>query len=280
MTDAASVDINGDKKADLVVVGEWMPLTVFINENGKLTNRTSDYFDKEYKGWWNTLLVNDLNGDGKPDLVAGNQGLNSQIRASDQEPATLYARDFDSNGTIDPILSCYIQGKNYPYITRDELVMQMSSMGARYPDYKSYSEVTLTDLFSEKELESAQKLEANYLKTALFLSTPEGKFKVQELPLEAQFSPVFAITSLDYNQDGKKDLLLAGNISQGRLRLGKFDANHGLLLRGNGNGTFTTISQRQAGFKLTGDVRSIVSIGNRVLFGINQEGVKAYQVKK
>ncbi|MBU1822437.1 MAG: VCBS repeat-containing protein, partial [Bacteroidetes bacterium] len=97
VTDAASVDINGDKKADLVVVGEWMPLTIFINENGKLTDKTTDYFDKEYKGWWNSLLVEDLNDDGKPDLVVGNQGLNSQVRASDQEPAMLYAKDFDSN---------------------------------------------------------------------------------------------------------------------------------------------------------------------------------------
>jgi enediyne biosynthesis protein E4 len=280
VTDAASVDINGDRKADLVVVGEWMPITVFINENGKLTDKTTDYFDKEYKGWWNSLLVEDLNGDGRPDLVAGNQGLNSQVRASDQEPATLYSKDFDSNGTVDPILSFYVQGKNYPYITRDELVMQMSSMGARYPDYKSYADVTLNELFSDKELESAQKQEANYLKTALFLSTPEGKFKAQELPLEAQFSPVFALATLDYNQDGKKDLLLAGNISQGRLRLGKFDANHGLLLQGNGQGTFTSVPQRRAGFRLTGDVRSILPLGDRVLFGVNQEGVKAYRLKK
>ncbi len=276
VTDAASTDLNGDGKADLVVVGEWMPITVFIQENGKLTEKTKEYFDKEYKGWWNTLLVEDLNGDGKPDLIVGNQGLNSQVRASDKEMAALHYKDFDNNGTIDPILSFYVQGKNYPYITRDELVMQMSSMGARYPDYKSYADVTLNDLFSDQELEAAGKLEANYLKTACFINSG-SKFQLKELPLEAQFSPVFAVASLDYDKDGKKDLILGGNTSQGRLRLGKYDANYGLLLKGDGKGSFMTIPQIQSGFRLTGDVRSILPVSDKLLFGINQKRVITYQ---
>ena len=278
VTDAASADLNGDGKADLVVVGEWMPITVFIQENGKLTDKTKEYFDKEYKGWWNTLLLEDLNGDGKPDLIAGNQGLNSQVRASDQEMAALHYKDFDGNGIIDPILSFYVQGKNYPYITRDELVMQMSSMGARYPDYKSYADVTLNDLFSTQELNDAGKLEANELRTSCFINTG-NKFQRKELPLEAQFSPVFAIASLDYDKDGKKDLLLGGNISQGRLRLGKYDANYGLLLKGDGQGNFNAIPQKQSGFRLTGDVRSILPVANKLLFGINQKGLRAYRLK-
>lgn len=280
VTDAASADVNGDGKADLVVVGEWMPITIFIQENGKLTDKTETYFDKKYQGWWNQVLVEDLNGDGKPDLVVGNKGLNSQVRTSDQEPASLYYKDFDNNGTIDPILSFYIQGKNYPYITRDELVMQMSSMGARYPDYKSYADVTLDQLFSAKELESAGKLEANEFKTTCFMNTGKGTFQIHELPLEAQFSPVFAITTLDYDQDGKKDLWLGGNISQGRLRLGKFDANYGLLLRGDGQGGFVSVPQLQSGFALKGDVRSVLSLGNQLLFGVNQQAIKAYRATK
>lgn len=278
VTDAARADLNGDGKADLVIVGEWMPITVFIQENGKLTDKTKAYFDKEYKGWWNTLLVEDLNGDGKPDLVAGNQGLNSQVRASDTEMASLYYRDFDANGTIDPILSFFVQGKNYPFVTRDELVMQMSSLGARYPDYKSYADITLNDLFSDQELKGAGKLEANELKTACFVNTG-NKFQQKELPLEAQFSPIFAIASLDYDKDGKQDLILGGNISQGRLRLGKYDANYGLLLKGDGTGNFKAISQKQSGFRLIGDVRGILPVADKLLFGINQKQVKAYQIK-
>ncbi|TDB65957.1 VCBS repeat-containing protein [Arundinibacter roseus] len=280
VTDAAAVDVNGDKKADLVVVGEWMSVKIFIQENGKLIDKTSDYFDASFQGWWNTLLVDDFNKDGKPDFVVGNQGLNSQVRVSDKEPATLYSKDFDGNGTVDPMLSFYVQGKNYPYITRDELVMQMSSMGARYPDYKSYADVTLNELFSEKELESAQKLEANYLKTTLFLSTATGKYQAKELPREAQYSPIFAITAFDYDQDGNQDLILGGNSSQGRLRLGKFDANYGLLLKGNGRGDFVTIPQKKSGFMLRGDVRCIVPLNDKLLFGVNQGAVRAYKVKR
>ncbi len=121
-------------------------------------------------------------------------------------------------------------------------------------------------------------MEANELKTVYFLNTG-SKFQLKELPLEAQFSPVFAIASLDYDKDGKQDLLLGGNISQGRLRLGKYDANYGLLLKGDGQGNFTTIPQKQSGFRLTGDVRSILPVANKLLFGINQKQIDAYQLK-
>lgn len=278
VTDAATADLDGDGKAELVLVGEWMPVMVYASENGKLIDRTSDYFTREYSGWWNTLLIEDLNGDGKPDLIAGNQGTNSQIKASDKEPATLYAKDFDGNGTIDPILGTYIQGTHYPYITRDELVMQMSGMGSRFPDYNSYADVTMESLFKGNELNDALKLSANELGTSCFINTGK-QFKKGVLPVQAQFSPVFAVTVLDYNKDGKKDLLLAGNISQGRLRLGKYDAGYGLLLQGDGRGGFVAVSQKQSGLAVKGDVRSILSLVDRVIFGINQEAVRAYRLK-
>ena len=138
ITDAGWTDLNNDKKPDLILVGEWMPVTAMINENGKLVDKTSSYFDKSYSGWWNKLLIDDLNGDGKPDLVMGNNGLNSQCKASDQEPAEMYYKDFDDNGSVDPILCLYIQGKTYPHVTRDEILDQMIMMRTRYPDYKSY----------------------------------------------------------------------------------------------------------------------------------------------
>ncbi|TSJ44085.1 RNA-binding protein [Mucilaginibacter corticis] len=280
VTDAAILDMNGDKKADLVLVGDWMPISVFINQGGKLANQTDKYFDKEYNGWWNSLKVEDLNGDGKPDLVVGNLGLNSQCKVSDAEPAELCYKDFDDNGAIDPILCFYIQGKSYPYLTRDELLDQMSIMRARFPDYKSYADATLKDVFTEDEMKGAKTLKANYLKTAYFEGTAGGKYKEMPLPIQAQYAPVYTITSLDYDGDGHKDLLLCGNIYQSRIRFGKYDANHGVLLKGDGKGGFSYVPEMQSNLRLKGDVRSVITLNNTLLIGINQQKMRAFQFGK
>ncbi|HEY5393388.1 MAG TPA: VCBS repeat-containing protein, partial [Hanamia sp.] len=279
VTDAMWIDLNGDHKKDLIVVGEWMPVTVFINENSKLTNKTKSYFDENYSGWWNKILAEDMNGDGKIDLIIGNLGLNSQCKASDKEPAEMYYKDFDGNGTIDPILCLYIQGKSYPFLTRDELVNQISGMSTKFSDYKSYADAGLKDIFTEDQLKGAKHLEANELATCYFERGNDGRFHKKNLPIETQFSPVFTITVLDYNKDGNKDLLLCGNIHHARLRFGNYDANYGILLKGDGKGNFTYINQEQSGFKLHEDVRSVIQISNKLLFGINQQDVKGYEMK-
>jgi hypothetical protein len=257
-----------------------MPVTVFVNNNGKLENRTNNFFEKQYSGWWNRISTGDFNKDGKPDLIIGNQGLNTQCRASDKEQAEMFYKDFDDNGSIDPILCFYIQGKSYPYVTRDELLDQMSIMRTRFTDYKGYSDATLKDIFTEQELTDAKQLKVNYLQTAYFESSADGKFHEKRLPIHAQFSPVFTITPLDYNKDGNEDVLLCGNINHARLRFGKYDANYGMLLKGDGKGNFTYINQQQSGFNLWGDVRSVLNINNTLLFGINQQAMKAYKLKQ
>lgn len=277
VTDAAWIDLNNDKKQDLIVIGDWMPVAAFINEGSMLKNSTDKYFDKQYRGWWNTLKVEDLNGDGRPDLLLGNLGLNSQCRASDAEPAELIYKDFDDNGAMDPILCFYILGTSYPYLTRDEILDQMSIMRGRFPDYKSYSESGLKEIFTPEELKGSKSLKVNYLKTAYFESTANGVFKEKQLPVEAQFAPVYSITTLDYDGDGNKDLLLCGNINQSRIRFGKYDANHGVLLQGNGKGGFKYVPELQSGLKLKGDVRSTITINNTLFVGINQQKLKAFQ---
>jgi hypothetical protein len=284
VTDAAFVDLNKDKKQELIIVGEWMPITVFEVTQGKLTNKTENYFDRKLSGWWNKLMIEDINGDGSVELLVGNLGLNSQCKASDKQPAELYYKDFDENGSIDPILCTYIkaggvQWTSYPYLTRDELLEQVPTKRPKFTSYESYSNAILTDIFGEDELKDAKKLEANYLKTVLLTQNVQGKFEEKALPIEVQFAPIYTIIVTDYDQDGKKDIVMCGNLNKSRLKLGKYDANYGLLLKGDGKGQFISISQRQSGFNLIGDVRSAVSMKGYILFGINQQGIRAFKTK-
>jgi len=276
VSDAAFADLNGDKKPDLVLVGEWMPITVMLNDNGKLINKTKSYFGKDLSGWWNKILLEDLNGDGKPDLVVGNTGLNTQCKVSDKEPAELYFKDFDDNGSVDPIFCFYIQGKSHPYVTRDELLDQMSIMRTRFSNYISYADAGIKDIFNTEELKGVSVRKTNILKTVAFIN--EGnKFKSIELPIQVQYAPIYTITALDYDNDGKRDLLFCGNISKSRLKFGISDANFGVLLKGNGKGGFNYIPQTKSGFNIKGDVRSVTVINDKLFFGVNQQGIKAYQ---
>lgn len=278
VTDAAWLDLNNDNKPDLIVVGEWMPITVFINENGKLENNTQEYFDKDYNGWWNRLLVKDLNKDGKEDLVIGNFGLNAQCKATDAEPVEMYYKDFDANGVIEPILCYFIQGKSYPFLSRDEAVNQINGLAKKYPTYKSFADATLQDIFPGEAQKDAGHLYANNLATSCFIRQRDGKFQQKQLPVQAQFSSVFTITPIDYNNDGNEDLLLCGNINQSRLRFGNYDANYGILLKGDGRGNFSYINQQQSGFHLRGDVRSVININKTLLFGVSQKSIAAYTI--
>jgi len=280
ITDAAWIDLNLDKKNELVIVGEWMPVTVFRQENGKLVNSSAQYFDKPCSGWWNTLTVGDFNSDNRPDLIIGNMGLNTQFKASEKEPLEMYYRDFDNNGSVDPIFSFYIQHKRYPYITRDELVGQLPVMRKRFSNFKSYADITMEELFQKNELKEAGHLVADHMSTTCFISNASGKFEVRQLPKEVQYSPVYTIDQLDFNGDDKTDLLLCGNNSHAKIRLGKFDANYGILLAGDGKGNFNYIKQSESGFNIWGDVRSCIQINDKIYFGINSKNLIAYTLLK
>ena len=276
VTDAAWVDLDLDKKNELVIVGEWMPVTVFRQENGTLVNATSRFFDKAYRGWWNSITVGDVNADNRPDLIIGNMGLNTQFKADQKEPLEMYYSDFDNNGSVDPIFSFYIQHKRYPYITKDELGSQLPVMKKRFFTFKSYADITMEDLFQQDELKGAGHLSADHMATTCFINNSSGKFTTTALPNEVQYAPVYTINQLDYNKDGNTDLLLCGNNSHTKIRLGKFDANYGVLLQGDGKGNFKYINQTESGLNIRGDVRSCVQLNQQFYFGINGKNLITY----
>ena len=281
ITDARWTDIDQDGRKDLVICGEFMPLTIFLNKAGGFQDATAQYFDHPEGGFWFGMTLADVDGDGHDDIIAGNMGGNTQIHASVKQPAELYYADFDKNGSIDPFLNFYIEGVSYPFVSRDELNDQIYPMRRKFSSYRNYSNATMKDIFSAEDLSQAGKLTATDTKTRCLLYR-NGKFVASELPVEAQFSVVSKILPADYDKDGKMDLLLLGNHSDNRLKLGSFDAGYGCLLKGDGKGNFQYIPQRNAGICVKGDVKSaaIINIGGNpyVMIGINNKGISLFKV--
>jgi hypothetical protein len=282
VTDAQWVDLNKDGRKDLVLCGEFMPITVFINAPDGFVDKTNEYFNNVPKGFWFTLCITDIDQDGQEDIIAGNLGLNSCIKVSEKEPGDLYYADFDNNGSIDPFFNFYIQGVSYPFVSRDELNEQIYPMRKKFTSYNAYSQATMKDIFSNEELEKAGKLSVTETRTLLFIHR-NGKFIPSELPMHAQFSAVTNIIANDFTGDGKKDLLLLGNHSDNRLKIGSIDANYGCLLAGDGKGNFNYVSQPQSGLSIKGDVKSAVEIKANntryILVGICNDALQFYKAQ-
>ncbi len=277
VTDAVWVDMNGDNTKELVVVGEWMPIMVFAIEGKQLKNVSNKYFKENFRGWWNTIEIADFNKDGKPDFVFGNMGVNTQFKVSQKEPAVIYYGDFDQNGSVDPLFTYYINGSSYPYVTRDELLGQLAHLRSKFNSYESYSSAKIEDILDQKQRSEANKLVAEHMETMLFLSTAQGIYNQEPLPIEAQYSPIYTISVMDVNKDGNEDMMLFGNNLTSKLRLGRFDANYGMLFLGDGKGSFKYIDQKDSGFNVRGAVRSAVQIQNTIFIGVNQDNIKAYR---
>lgn len=273
VTDAVWVDLNGDQYEDLVVVGEWMGIEVFLNESGTLRRATSDYVKESTSGWWNCIVAADFDDDGDIDFVVGNVGLNNQIKATAERPAMLWYADFDDNGSVDPIIEYYIMGRSYPYPTRDELVGQLPGFRKRFKDYDTYSRATLDQLLTPQEKEAASRLAMEQMQSC-FVRNESGRFVVEPLPIEAQIAPVFAVAVLDANGDGKLDFVAGGNLTGTRSRTGKMTGNTGFLFLGDGKGGFEFVKPEETGLQWVGDVRKIVVDGEVIVAGINNAPIR------
>ena len=279
VSDAVWIDVNQDKVNDLIIVGEWMPIRIFVNQKGKLKDRSTEFIKFGSSGWWNTIYADDMDADGDNDLVIGNLGLNAQFKASEKEPMSIYYKDFDENGSVDPIFCYYIGGVSYPAASRDDLMDQLPSLKNKFLEYHKYANATINDLFTADQLKDAKMLKAELLETVYLENTGKG-FKLKQLPVEAQYAPVYAIASSDLDKDGKKDIILAGNNSWTRIKFGHFTSSNGTLLSGNGKGEFSYVPQWKSGLNIRGNVRSLKMFpsgknsGAQFVFGINNAPVK------
>jgi hypothetical protein len=260
VSSAAWTDYDHDGKLDLVVAGEWMPVRVFHQENGKFVDRTKEAGLSDTNGWWNSITAVDLRGTGRQDLVLGNLGLNSYLRASRQEPARLYINDFSHSGGLEQILTFYKHGVSYPLAGRDELVKKIPSLRSKYPSYKDFGASRIEDIFPAADLKSATVREAYTFASSVALNDGKGKFTLQQLPVEAQFAPIYSSLAEDFDGDGRVDLLVGGNFYGVTPMLGRYDASYGLLLRGRGDGQFEPVDMEKSGVAIEGEVRRIKAL--------------------
>ncbi len=273
ITDAKWVDIDGDGNSELVTVGEWMPIQSWHFKNNQLVSGKT----LGKTGFWNCLLVLDANNDGKLDLVAGNKGLNTQLKA----PVVLLYNDFDANGTKDPLMAYQYGDRLYPMLSRDDVLSQLPGFKKRFISYEAYSKTSFKDLLTVKQVENAQFFEAETLETQLFLNKGKGQFTIGKLPIEAQFSTISAIISGDWNKDGNTDIILAGNDSYQRVKFGKIDANKGQVFLGKGDGTFHYLSQSKSNLNIPGDTKNMYSLQNGyLLFLRNNDFPLIYQLHR
>jgi hypothetical protein len=294
VTDAAWADLDKDGYPELMVVGDWMPVTVFKNQRGKLV-RGGDAEIAGSSGWWNRIKPADLDGDGDMDFIVGNLGRNTRLPASPEQPARLHINDFDKNGTVEQIITCYSEdGKPYPMVLKHDLQKQVPLVKKKFLKYGDYAGKGLDQIFTEEERKGAVVKEVANPSTSFLLNQGNGKFTLKALPVEVQFSPIYGIETVDYNSDGRPDILLAGNFFDVLPELGQYDANYGLVLEGTGGGEFRVLKPKESGFFVTGQVRDMRKVkgadgkerivlvrnnGNAAVFGYRTpKGPSAVQV--
>ncbi|MFQ5447195.1 MAG: FG-GAP repeat domain-containing protein, partial [Saprospiraceae bacterium] len=282
--DALWTDLNDDGYPDLVVVGEWMPVSIFINEKGTFRDASAEYGTDKLKGWWYSIAQADLDNDGDKDLVVGNLGLNGKFHATQEKPFNVFASDFDKNGTCDVVLSKEYKGRLVPTRGRQCSSQQMPFIKDKFPTYKDFANAGVEDILGKENLKESLHLQVTTFESIVLLNEG-GRFVVQDLPNEAQIAPINGIICSDLDDDGNQDIILAGNNFDAEVETPRYDAGSGLVLKGNGDGTFRPVLPRQSGFYAPGNVKYICLLNHApgdnklILVANNNAPLQVFRVK-
>ncbi len=282
VTDAKWTDFDVDGDQDLIVVGDWMPIRLFDNNNDVFEEITNQTALIDSNGFWNTLEVVDLDGDGYKDIIAGNIGENTLFKAEPNKPVQMFVNDFDSNGTVEQIITTYNGGNNYPIVQKKEITSQMPYLLKKYLKHSDYKLKTVKDIFSNGELENAIVYETYQNKSMIFWND-KGRFSSQELPIEGQLSPIYAIYTDDFDNDGNIEIVLGGNQYKAKPQTGIYDGSYGTLLRVDRDRNIKVIDFLESGLHVKGQIRDIKKIKidkeDFLIITRNNEKIKLYAIK-
>lgn len=281
ITDMKWADIDNDRDSDILIVGDWMPIKIFINEQGLFKDESEHFGLLNTEGWWNTVIARDLNDDGNVDFVLGNHGLNSFFKASIEKPVTMFVNDFDLNGSVEQIICSFKGDKSYPVVMKNDLVMQIPSLKNKYAKFNDYKNQTIDNIFPPEVVERSVKLSAKIMESCVMINTGNNSFRLIPLPLEAQFSPVYAISADDFDKDGICDILIGGNLYRAKPETGIYDASYGLFLKGTIKGSWEPLPAEVSGFFTKGEIRDfkIIRIDRNqiVLVARNNDNIQFYK---